>query len=120
MRTSDPCHLGWQVKGLRPPDRSEFSLSSTSTATRRQGAAEPIRRGAVFLIDPKEIAMAKLNQIIAVQAGKKSQAKETLTEAYHKLKKPDLLSGIVRTYQPKDEDGEPLPEERKQIQLKVN
>src|SRR5215831_7488450 len=63
--------------------------------------------------------MAKLNQIIAVQAGKKSQAKETLTEAYHKLKKPDLLSGIVRTYQPKDEDGEPLPEERKQVQLKV-
>ncbi len=64
--------------------------------------------------------MAKLNQIIAIQAGKKSQAKETLTEAYHKLKKPDLLSGIVRTYQPKDEDGEPLPEERKQVQLKVN
>jgi len=64
--------------------------------------------------------MAKLNQIIAVQAGKKSQAKETLTEAYHKLKKTDLLSGIVRTYQPKDEDGEPLPEERKQVQLKVN
>src|SRR5437588_4880423 len=64
--------------------------------------------------------MPKLNQIIAIQAGKKSQAKETLTEAYHKLKKADLLNGIVRTYQPKDEDGEPLPEERKQVQLKVN
>jgi hypothetical protein len=62
----------------------------------------------------------KLNQIIAVQAGKKSQAKESLTEAYHKLKKPDLLAGIVRTYQPRDEDGEPLPDERKQVQLKVN
>src|SRR5947207_15125097 len=64
--------------------------------------------------------MAKLNQIIAIQAGKKSQAKETLTGAYHKLKKVDLLNGIVRTYQPRDEDGEPLPEERKQVQLKVN
>lgn len=64
--------------------------------------------------------MTKLNQIIAVQAGKKSQAKETLTQAYHQLKKPELLSGIVRTYQPRDEGGEPQPEERKQVQVKVN
>ena len=64
--------------------------------------------------------MAKLNQVIAVQAGKKSQAKETLTEAYHKLKKPELLNGIVRTYQPKDDGGEPQPDERKQVQVKVN
>jgi hypothetical protein len=64
--------------------------------------------------------MPKLNQIIAIQAGKKSQAKETLTEAYHLLKKPELLSGITRTYQPRDEGGEPQPDERKQVQLKVN
>src|SRR5215813_7622534 len=63
--------------------------------------------------------MPKLNQIIAVQAGKKAQAKETLTEAYHQIKKPDLLAGLVRTYQPRDEGGEPQPEERKQAQVKV-
>lgn len=63
--------------------------------------------------------MTKLNQIIAVQAGKKSQAKETLTEAYHKLKKAELLTGIVRTYQPRDDGGEPQPDERKMVQLKV-
>jgi hypothetical protein len=64
--------------------------------------------------------MPKLNQIIAVQAGKKAQAKETLTQAYHQLKKPELLTGLVRTYQPRDEGGEPQPEERKQVQVKVN
>jgi hypothetical protein len=64
--------------------------------------------------------MPRLNQIIAIQAGKKTQAKETLTEAYQKLKKPDLISGLVRTYQPRDEEGEQLPEERKMPQLKVN
>src|SRR5215467_10918345 len=64
--------------------------------------------------------MAKLNQIIAVQAGKKAKAKETLTEAYHQLKKPDLLAGLVRTYQPRDEGGEPQPDERKMVQVKVN
>src|SRR5215475_8705589 len=64
--------------------------------------------------------MPKLNQIIAIQAGKKAQAKETLTQAYHQVKKPELLSGLVRTYQPRDEDGEPQPEERKQVQVKVS
>ena len=34
--------------------------------------------------------MPKLNQIIAIQAGKKSQAKDTLTEAYHLLKKSEI------------------------------
>jgi hypothetical protein len=64
--------------------------------------------------------MPKLNQIIAIQAGKKSQAKEALTEAYHKLKKPEMLTGLVRTYQPRDDGGEPQPDERKMVQLKVN
>jgi hypothetical protein len=64
--------------------------------------------------------MPKLNQIIALQAGKKAQAKETLTEAYHQIKKPDLLAGLVRTYQPRDEGGEPQPDERKMVQIKVN
>ena len=35
--------------------------------------------------------MPKLNQIIAIQAGKKTQAKDTITQAYHQLKKPELL-----------------------------
>ncbi|MFL5515427.1 MAG: hypothetical protein ACJ8DJ_04670 [Gemmatimonadales bacterium] len=64
--------------------------------------------------------MAKLNQIIAIQAGKKSQAKEALTEAYHQMKKSDLFNGLVRTYQPRDEGGEPQPEERKLVQSKVS
>jgi hypothetical protein len=63
--------------------------------------------------------MPKLNQIIAIQNGKKSQAKETLTQAYHQLQKPDLLAGISRTYKPKEETGEPQPPESKLVQVKV-
>ena len=63
--------------------------------------------------------MPRLNQIIAIQAGKKSQAKDALTEAYHLLQKPDLLSGIARNYKPKDEGGEPQPPENKLVQVKV-
>jgi hypothetical protein len=64
--------------------------------------------------------MPKLNQIIAIQAGKKTQAKESLTAAYQQVKKPELLSGLVRTYQPRDDGGEPQPDERKHVQVKVN
>jgi hypothetical protein len=63
--------------------------------------------------------LPKLNQIIAIQNGKKTQAKDSLTAAYHQLQKPDLLSGISRTYKPKDEAGEQQPPESKHVQLKV-
>jgi hypothetical protein len=64
--------------------------------------------------------MGKLNQVIAVVAGKKAKAAQTLTEAYHKIQKAPLFDGISRTYQPKDEDGERLPPESKAIQVKVS
>lgn len=63
--------------------------------------------------------MSKLNQIIAVTAGKKSRSQKAITEVYHQLQKPALLDGIARTYRPKDEDGEKLPAERKHVQVKV-
>ena len=63
--------------------------------------------------------MPKLNQIIAIANGKKSQAKDALTQAYHQLQKPDFLSGIARNYKPKDEAGESQPPESKQVQVKV-
>ncbi len=62
--------------------------------------------------------MAKLNQIIAVEKGVKSRSFQELTEAHHALQKPTLLSGISRTYRPKDEEGETLPPESTKVQVK--
>jgi hypothetical protein len=59
----------------------------------------------------------RLHQIIAVIPDKKSKAKSVETEAYHQMQKPDLFSGLIRTYNPKDEDGEKLPPETKTLQL---
>ncbi len=64
--------------------------------------------------------MPKLNQIIALQSGKKTQAKESLTAAYQQLQKPDLLGGISRNYKPKDENGETEPPQNKLVQVKVS
>ncbi|HEV2238916.1 MAG TPA: hypothetical protein VGR57_19815 [Ktedonobacterales bacterium] len=63
--------------------------------------------------------MARLNQIIAVEKGIKSQSFQELTEAHQALQKPALLSGIARTYRPKDEEGEQLPPEATRVQLKA-
>lgn len=63
--------------------------------------------------------MAKLNQIIAVEKGVKSQSFQELTEAHQALQKPALLAGIARTYRPKDEEGEQLPPESTKVQLKA-
>ena len=63
--------------------------------------------------------MARLNQIVALVSGKKSAATAVLTEAYHKIQKATLFDGVVRTYRPKDEDGEQLPAETKLLQAGV-
>ncbi len=63
--------------------------------------------------------MTKLNQIIAVEKGVKSRSFQELTEAHHAVQKPALLSGISRTYQPKDEEGEQLPPESTKVQVRA-
>jgi hypothetical protein len=65
------------------------------------------------------VAVTKLNQIIAVEKGVKSKSFSELTEAHHQLLKPALLSGIARTYQPKDDEGEQLPPESTKVQVKA-
>lgn len=62
--------------------------------------------------------MTKLNQIIAVEKSIKSQSFQELTESHHALQKPTLLSGISRTYRPKDEEGEQLPAESTRVQVR--
>ncbi|WP_433173145.1 hypothetical protein [Actinoallomurus sp. CA-150999] len=64
--------------------------------------------------------VAKLNQIIAVEKGIKSGTLRDLTDAHHGLQKPALLSGISRTYQPKDEEGEQLPPESTRVQVQAD
>jgi len=63
--------------------------------------------------------MARLNQIIAVEKGVKSQTFQELTEAHQLLQKPAQLAGIARAYRPKDEEGEQLPPESTRVQVKA-
>lgn len=62
--------------------------------------------------------MPKLNQIIAVEKDISTKAHRALTDAYQTLQKPAPLSGISRSYRPKDEEGEQLPSEAVRVQIK--
>lgn len=64
--------------------------------------------------------MTKLNQIVAVEKGIKSRTAEVFTKIYQRLAKPVLLAGISRTYQPKEDGGDPLPAEEVRVQLSAD
>jgi enamine deaminase RidA (YjgF/YER057c/UK114 family) len=57
--------------------------------------------------------MTKLNQVIALVNGKKTRAKEELTQVYKMVQKPEVFTGISRVYQPSDDEGETIPPENK-------
>lgn len=62
----------------------------------------------------------KLNQILAVEKTVKAKREDQFTALYQNVQKPELSIGLSRTYQPKNEDGEKLPPERKVVQVKVD
>jgi len=67
------------------------------------------------------MASPKLNQIIAVCSGKKTELEKHLTSVYQSFDKAkELCSGLIKVYEPKDEGGETLPQETKGVQLKVS
>ena len=60
----------------------------------------------------------KLNQIIALVAGKKTRIQRSTTEIHHGWGK-DRLSGISRTFAPIEDGGETFPSEERHVQLHV-
>jgi hypothetical protein len=63
--------------------------------------------------------MTRLSQIIAVEKGAKADADRARAKAAEALQKAPQLSGISRTYQPRDEDGDQLPPESTNVQVKA-
>ena len=61
--------------------------------------------------------MGKLNAIVALEKGIKSQSYAAISELHKISQKPDLFSGFVKTYQKRDEESEDLPSEQKKLQL---
>lgn len=63
--------------------------------------------------------MVQLHQILALEKGTRVRAAGEFRTAQFQVNRPELLSGITRTYQPKDEEGEQLPPESKLVQVRT-
>ncbi len=61
--------------------------------------------------------MTKLHQILAVEKDIRQSTNRTITDGYQLLQKPQLLSGIARTYTPKNEEDDALPSESTRVQV---
>ena len=64
--------------------------------------------------------MTKLSQIIAVEKGVKSDATRRVTDLHRDVQKAPLLSGISRSYKPRDDEGDRLPPESTRVQVKAD
>lgn len=60
-----------------------------------------------------------LSQMIAVRKGLRGRTDAEITEHYHDLQRTALFSGLSRTYQAKDDEGDKLPPEYTKVQQKV-
>ena len=63
--------------------------------------------------------MKRLNQLLAVEQSTKKRTEDSFTKVYQDVQKADLSVGMTRNYQPKHENGEQFPAERKLVQLKA-
>ena len=64
--------------------------------------------------------MTKLCHILSVEKQIKTTSGEKLTAIYHMTQREPLFSGISRTYERLNEDGERFPPEKQQVQLRVS
>jgi hypothetical protein len=65
------------------------------------------------------VRQTTLAQIVAVVGGQKTRTQRALTDAYHQIQRPAPFSGLSRTYQAKDDEGEQLPSERGVVQIRA-
>lgn len=63
--------------------------------------------------------MTQLNQILAISKGVKSKAEREFTDAHRETQRANLLSGLSRTYKPKDDEGDQLPSETSLVQTTI-
>jgi hypothetical protein len=61
--------------------------------------------------------VTNLHTIVALRNSVKTRSREAVTAAHRESQKADLYDGFERTYQPKDDEGDHLPPESKQVQL---
>jgi len=64
--------------------------------------------------------MPKLNQILAIEKGKKTQLHQEITNLHKATQKAQLMTGHHKTFVPTEEDGESFPDDRQHVQHRAS
>lgn len=64
--------------------------------------------------------MQHLSQCLGVEKKTRSRVHRDFTALYRRLAQRDVFNGLVRTYAPKDDNGEDLPAETRVVQCKAD
>jgi hypothetical protein len=64
--------------------------------------------------------VTKLHTIIALRDAVRNRTRQALTTLHRDSQKTDLYEGFTRSYRPKDEDGDQLPPENRNVQLNAD
>jgi len=63
--------------------------------------------------------MPKLNQILAIEKGKKTTLHQEITDLHKATQKAQLVTGHHKTYQPVADDGESFPDDVQHVQYRT-
>lgn len=61
----------------------------------------------------------KLHQVLAIESNIRTQTQKDITAAHHGLQHAGGLIGLNKTYEPKDDEGDQLPEEKKILEVRT-
>lgn len=64
--------------------------------------------------------MAKLNQILAIEKGKKTALNTEISALHKATQKAQLMTGHHKTFVPKEEDGETFPDDHQHVQHRAS
>lgn len=59
----------------------------------------------------------KLHTVVALRDGVRNRKIKDVTAVHREAQRADLYEGLTRSYRPKDEDGDRLPDENKNVQV---
>jgi len=63
--------------------------------------------------------MTQQKQLVAIERQVKNNTSTTVTKLHQELQKESLFNGMTRVYQPKNDEGDRLPDESTRVQLRV-
>jgi len=93
------------------------SMTKSAGAARSRARTALDTRGAPDIVPPEISSKPKLNAILAVEKGRRTELHTLITNLHKVTQQPALLTGHHKRYTARKEDGEAFPDDQQVVQL---